>query len=84
MDYFSHTLAAPSASAYIQQHEKILTDGWDFLFHSFINECSYIQDSTYRGYRLLACDGSDVNIARAPSDEEQGFHVSDSVISPLL
>lgn len=70
MDYFGHTLAAPSVSAYIQQRKKILTEAWDFLFHSFVNDCSVLQNPTYRGYRLLACDGSDVNISRDPSDEE--------------
>jgi hypothetical protein len=43
MDYFGHTLAAPLASAYIQQRQKILTEGWDFLFHSFVHECSTLQ-----------------------------------------
>lgn len=48
LDYFGHTLAAPSASAYIQQ-QKILTQAWDFLFHSFVNECSILHTPTYRG-----------------------------------
>ena len=74
MDFFGHTLAAPSASAYIQQRQKILTEGWDFLFHSFVNECKTFEHHTYRGYRLLACDGSDVNISRNTSDEETFIH----------
>jgi len=74
MDYFGHTLAAPSASAYIQQRQKILTEGWDFLFHSFVHEGFTLQNHTYHGYRLLACDGSDVNISRDPSDEETFIH----------
>lgn len=74
LDYFGHTLAAPSASAYIQQQQKILTQAWDFLFHSFVNECSILHTPTYRGYRLLACDGSDVNVYRNPSDEETYIH----------
>lgn len=74
MDYFGHTLEAPSASAYIQQREKILAEGWDFLFHSFVNECAVLPDHTYRGYRLLACDGSDVNISRNPLDAETFIH----------
>lgn len=78
MDFFGHTLAAPSASAYIQQRQKILIKGWDFLFHSFVDECSSLQSHTYRGYRLLACDGSDVNISRNPSDEETFIHKSEN------
>ena len=32
MDYFGHTIVAPTVSAYIQQRQKILTQGWAFLF----------------------------------------------------
>ncbi len=74
MDYFGHSLTAPSLSAYIQQRQKIFSEGWDFLFHSFVHECSSIQNHTYRGYHLLACDGSDVNISRDPSDSETFIH----------
>lgn len=70
MDFFGHTKAAPTASAFIQQQQKILTDGWAFLLQLFVSETSHLQDSLYRGYRLLACDGSDVNISRNPTDEE--------------
>lgn len=28
---------------------------------------------TYRGYRLLVCDGTDLNIARNPNDQENYF-----------
>jgi len=70
MDYFGHTINAPTASAYIQQRQKILTEGWEFLFHLFVHESLPFQHSLYRGYRLLACDGSDVNICRNPSDDE--------------
>lgn len=33
-----------------------------------------MSDSLYRDYRLLACDGSDVNISRDPSDERTFIH----------
>ena len=74
MDFFGHTLSAPSASAFTQQRDKILLEGWEFLFHSFVNDCRTFDAQSYKGYRLLACDGSDVNIARNPSDEETFIH----------
>ena len=74
MNYFDHTITAPTASAFIQQRNKLLAEGMEFLFHDFNNTCSYIQTQTYRGYRLLACDGSDVNIARNPEDESTYIH----------
>ena len=74
MDFFGHSLAAPTTAAFIQQRDKILIEGWDYLFHLFNQECSKLQFSTYRGYRLLACDGSDSNIYRNTSDEETFIH----------
>mgnify|MGYP000193309981 CR=1 FL=1 len=73
LDFFEHSLFAPSKSAFTQQRYKLLPEGWDFLFHSFVTQCRSLSDDLYCGYRLLACDGSDVNIARNPSDE-RNFH----------
>ena len=70
MDYFGHNLKTPTVSAVTQQRDKILVSGWEHLFTLFRNECTKFYDPTYQGYRLLACDGSDVNIARNPDDHE--------------
>lgn len=83
MDYFGHSMDAPTKSAFVQQRDKILVEGWEFLLHSFYQECLTLQNVTYRGYRLLACDGSDVNISRNPSDEDtfiQEGHVGYNMI----
>lgn len=64
----------PSKSAFTQQRYKLLPEGWDFLFHSFVTQCRPLSDNLYCDYRLLACDGSDVNIARNPSDERTFIH----------
>lgn len=74
MDYFGHTLAAPTASAFIQQRQKIMKEGFEYLFHLFVSDCQPLGSRLYRGYRLWACDGSDVNISRNPSDEETFIH----------
>lgn len=74
MDYFGHSILAPTKSAFIQQRDKVLVEGWDFLFHSFARECLNLKNVTYKGYRLLACDGSDSNIYRNSSDEETFIH----------
>lgn len=47
-----------------------------FLFHIFVEQCRELSDQPYHGYRLLACDGSDVNIARDPEDERTFIHES--------
>ena len=63
MDYFGHQVASPTKSALVQQKYKVLPEAWDYLFHLFIN-----------GYRLLACDGSDADITRNPSDGNTFIH----------
>lgn len=74
LDFFSHSLSAPSKSAFTQQRYKLLPEGWDFLFHSFVNQCRTLSDNLYNSYRLLACDGSDVDISRNPADERTFIH----------
>lgn len=69
LDFFEHSLAAPAKSSFTQQHFKLQPEGWSFLFHIFVEQCRELSDQPYHGYRLLACDGSDVNIARDPEDE---------------
>ena len=74
LDFFEHSLSAPSKSAFTQHRYKLQPEGWNFLFHTFTEQCRALSDSLYRGYRLLACDGSDVNITRDPSDERTFIH----------
>ena len=74
LDFFEHSLSAPTKSAFCQQRYKLQPEGWDFLFHTFVEQCRSLSDNLYHGYRLLACDGSDVNIARNPSDERTFIH----------
>ena len=40
---------------------------FEFLFHEFTSSFSY--NKTLKGYRLLACVGTSINIARNPDDE---------------
>ena len=74
LDFFEHSLSAPSKSAFTRQRYKPLPEGWDFLFHSFVNQCRTLSDNLYNSYRLLACDGSDVDISRNPADERTFIH----------
>lgn len=60
LDYCGYTPDIATFSAFVQQRDKILPFAFEFLLHEF-NE-SFKQYKTYRGYRLLAVDGSDLNI----------------------
>ena len=71
LEFFHYNLGTATASAFNQQREKILPEALEFLFREFSN--AFAQYQTYRGYRLLACDGTDLNITRNPSDQENYF-----------
>jgi hypothetical protein len=60
-----------TTSAFVQQRNKILPSAVEFLFHEFTQSYTEIKD--YRGYRLLAVDGSDLHIATNPADTDTYF-----------
>ena len=60
-----------TTSAFVQQRNKILPSAVEFLFHEFTQSYTDIKD--YRGYRLLAIDGSDLHIATDSSDAATYF-----------
>lgn len=68
MNYWDYQLDMASVSAFSQQRSKIHPCAMEFLFHSFYK--SFTSMETYRGFRLLACDGSDLAIAYNPNDTE--------------
>ena len=74
MDYFGHAQSCPSVSAFTQQRDKFLPEGWGYLIHLFMCRSRSLLGSLFNGYRVLACDGSDVNIARNPDDERTFIH----------
>lgn len=68
LDYFQCATDVPSASAFVQCREKILPEALNFLLHEFNSRCDY--KPTYRGFRLLAIDGSELQIATNPEHKE--------------
>lgn len=56
-----------TASAFVQQRQKILPIALEKLFHDFVLHTS--QDNNYKGYKLLAADGSDIQIPTNLKDE---------------
>ena len=59
--------SVPTKSAFIQQRNKILFDAGKYLLLTFTDTLPFMK--TFQGYRLLACDGSDVPIPRNPAEE---------------
>lgn len=69
LDYFDFNVETPTVSAYTQQRSKVLPEAFEFLFHSFTQE-NINSMNEFKGYRLVACDGSNLSIANNPSDVE--------------
>lgn len=67
LEYFDFDNSTPSNSAFNQRRAQILPEAFEFLFHEFTG--FFNDDTTYKGLRLIACDGSDLCIAHNPKDE---------------
>lgn len=70
-DYFNFSCDTPTNSSFNQRRSQVLPEAFEFLFHEFTNRVSY--EKLYHGYRLLACDGSDISIAHNPEDKTTYF-----------
>lgn len=68
LDYFQCSQDIPSASAFVQCREKILPEAFNFLLHEFNSRCNY--QPAYKGFRLLAIDGSELQIATNPGHKD--------------
>jgi hypothetical protein len=67
LDYFGFNLNTPTVSAYTQQRSKVLPEAFEFLFKEFTT-IHYNKSNLYNGYHLLACDGSNLSIAKDTND----------------
>lgn len=66
MKAFRFREKTPSASAFVQQRKKLLPKAFEDLFHGFTNSLS--PKKKYRGYRLLAVDGTSLKSSAYPAD----------------
>lgn len=71
MDFFGLDPRIGSSSAFIQQRAKILPEAFECLFHCFTSKVD--ESKLYGGLRLLAVDGSDLQIAANPNDPESYY-----------
>ena len=58
---------AETASAFVQQRAKIPSMIMDEVFERFNSMCK--DEKTYKGYKVLAIDGTTVNMARNPKSD---------------
>ena len=68
LEYFKFSSMTPTNSASIQQRDKLMPEALGFILREFVDSLKNLR--TFRGYRLIAIDGSKVGIPLNPKDEE--------------
>ena len=71
MDFFGLDPNVGTSSAFIQQRAKILPEAFEHLFRHFTSKVD--ENKLYQGLRLLAVDGSDLQIAANPVDPDSYY-----------
>ena len=71
LDYFQCAQDIPLASAFVQSRNKLLPETLEFLFHEFNSRCNPCL--SYKGFRLLAIDGSELQTPTNPEDKDSYF-----------
>ena len=66
LDHLEFKDLPASVSALVQQRSKILPEAMEYLFHRFTQLCE--RTELYKGYRLLAVDGTDLQFTANPCD----------------
>ncbi len=70
--YFGYTTDCPTNASFNQRRAQIKAEAFRHLFEIFTAQYNN-KPSLFNGYRLIACDGSDINIAHDSNDEETYF-----------
>ena len=71
MEYFNLNTSMPTVSAFVQQRNKMNYRAFEMLFHAFTESIN--EQALYKGYRLLAVDGSDLHTP-TNKDEKSSFY----------
>ena len=71
LKYFGCSPEVASSSAFVQQRRKITNETFPMLFSLFVKKTNV--PKLYRGYRLIAADGSDIHIPTNPDDPDSYF-----------
>lgn len=66
-EFFEYKEGFPTVSAFVQQRKKLLYTALEYLFHAF-NKYIDLEPTLFKGYRLLAIDGSDLTLPYNPKE----------------
>ena len=72
MKYFNFSSDAPTDAAFNLQRGKINPTAFEYLFQKFTNAIT--DEKNYKGYKLVACDGSSLCIYRNKEDTATYVH----------
>ena len=68
IDYFHCSANMASAPAFVQRRAQLLPEALEYLFHRFTEATT--KEHRFKDYRLLAADGSDLQIFADPKDAD--------------
>ena len=71
LSFFNCSDTTPTAAAFVQQRSKILPTAFEDILKSFTNSSN--PNATYKSYRVLAIDGSDLHVPTNPKDKDSYF-----------
>ena len=71
IDHFHCSADMASAPAFVQRKAQLLPEALEYLFHRFTEATA--KEHFYKGYRLLAADGSDLQIFADPKDADSYY-----------
>ena len=71
LKYFGCSAEVASSSAFVQQRNKMTRETFPMLFSLFVKKTNV--PKLYKGYRLIAADGSDIHIPTNPGDPDSYF-----------
>jgi len=68
LEKFNYSTDVPTSSAFVQARNKILSTAFIDVFNSFTMQLKFTKK--FRGYQLLAIDGTNLNLFRNPNDTD--------------
>lgn len=71
LNHFGCSADIASSSAFVRQRDKINSFAFPSLFDLFVKKTD--KEKLYKGYRLIAADGSDIHIPTDPDDQTSYF-----------
>ena len=71
IDHFHCSADMASAPAFVQRRAQLLPEALEYLFHRFTEATA--EERLYKGYRLFAADGSDLQVFADPNDVDSYY-----------